>query len=280
VESENMDMDTLVSYLNKKENHEQLSFFASSNKDIFPEQWDKLWEIFIACNPLNDSAYRQLLSFCELSWEFISLRDLSIGKVSSLIERKSLLFNDEMVNEFRENHPSLLTQYYQSVVKFIIQAQDQEFDIITKVELENLVLSDIAYEDKKKILIRLDVSTIEESDILEGEVLSLLSELQVSNEIFDSLLESRINIYDKKTILLKQLEYFPIERISAILDRIQGGFEFLFKSMRVKSITYSEENFAIANALFERGFCLKPDIISSKSNNGKSKINIKPLTKV
>jgi hypothetical protein len=279
-ESGSMDMDILTYYLNRRENYEQMSFFAGSEKNIPEEHWDKLWTRLITCNQLSDIAYHHLLSFCEFVWESISLEDLSNGKVSSLLESGRLLFTDSIVGEIKSNHASLLSSYYQSVIEHIVDAAEDKFNILSATDFEVIVSGEIQQEDKRRILLRLDASKIEESIFLQAEILAWLVDLQLSAEVFDLLFDSRARMSEKKVMVLNQLKYFSVDRISSVLDKIQDGFEGLFQNMRTKTVVYSEENIRIAQALFQRGLCSEPIITSSKSARGKSKINIRPLAKV
>ena len=269
--------DTSLANFINIENH-----FMSLSKDTIDldsasanDNWSNAWDVLVGWDELTDEAYEKLLSCFEFVLED-PVNDISSGKILSLINHKCFAVTTSII-EFLSDVPEVFEIYLLMMAQEISESDEASFQHLSIDDLEYLITSDIAIEIKRNLLIRINVTMIEDSEIIQNAIPEIFLGKKVPENLFNTLFSNLLRTDRAVQLLTTQIPYIDKEEVILKTGLLNEELRELFDNLRSKNVIYSEVNFALANALWTAGLCEKPDIIDDKKSQ--AKFRFKPLKK-
>ena len=120
----------------KKVNSELIDFINSSNKELtnevvklFDETLSELGESVVDCNELDDDKYAAILVKSGVTFDTFDYQDVSENKISIIINNNIVNLNEETLDSFRENYPTLTLDFIRANLgKYLNSINYNSFD--------------------------------------------------------------------------------------------------------------------------------------------------------
>ena len=225
--------ETLIAFLNKKENYTLLS--KQAIKCELKEQQEETIKAFslkiIYCNELNYESYISLIKSTPYTWTSLNFEHLDEDKVKRMVDTCFLNLTTDNFNKLKDNFPN-------EHIKLIEKHQDKLFSVFDELPLEAddvlllLKSKEISQKNKVKLITLIDDSfIIDNRDIakLSCDILADSNFISLSFDITKSLINSSSLKENKIKVINKQASELSDSQIQSLIGILGQSYQKLFK---------------------------------------------------
>lgn len=260
--------DFIISFLNRKENAKKLALsqvFESEFTQSDKETSDAFEYSLLKSNLLDDHIYSELINSITNEYLDFDLSSLSNAKVSILLDHQKLTFS-------LANLENLRAKSEQLSILFLVGHSDQFIHdkpddmILNMREYEAILDSNkISNEDKKLILERDGIESIELSNNIQRSIISIYDQLSVAMplEFIDAIFENTKSTDTMIEVLTSQIRDLKHTDISRYLNMMEHPYN-LIPIEGHNTIPNISLNIRLVDALYGKNYIYKYNITKPK----------------